>query len=359
MANYYLILTDHGSQCLAAAQAGTTDFQILHLALGDANGQPYLPSSRINANTLVNERARVDVMDVTVVGQHVEVLAIVGSEIGGFHLHEIALLDEQGKALYIGNYHGGYKPVLTEGAGGDLKLILALKTSGLAPVVIQMNPTTVVADRQWVIDNFVRIPTFDAHVNQNALEHANLLLLIQQLNQMLAHTNEELMDTQVVQQIQQTLILMQERLTILERNRFEDIKIGDVFITTTYFADSASVAAHKGYGLWQPEATGRYMVGAGVGVDEAGIQKSIATGDKFGVYQIIQSESQVGLHRHALHHRGGIANLDVIQADTQGFSGSDADTLSGYTDGNRRAEDVEPMPINPPYQAFGIWRRTA
>jgi hypothetical protein len=178
MANYYLILTDHGSQRLAAAQAGTTDFQILHLALGDANGQPYLPSSRINDDTLVNERARVDVIDVTVVDQHVEVLAIVGSEIGGFNLHEIALLDEQGKALYIGNYHGGYKPVLTEGAGGDLKLILALTTSGLAPVVIQMNPTTVIADRQWVIDNFVRIPTFDAHVAQNDVEHANLALLI-------------------------------------------------------------------------------------------------------------------------------------------------------------------------------------
>jgi hypothetical protein len=178
MANYYLILTDHGSQRLAAAQAGTTDFQILHLALGDANGQPYLPSSRINADTLVNERARVEVIDVTVVDQHVEVVAIVGSEIGGFNLHEIALLDEQGKALYIGNYHGGYKPVLTEGAGGDLKLILALATSGLAPVVIQMNPTTVIADRQWVIDNFVRIPTFDAHVAQNDVEHANLALLI-------------------------------------------------------------------------------------------------------------------------------------------------------------------------------------
>ena len=178
MANYYLILTDHGSQRLAAAQAGTTDFQILHLALGDANGQPYLPSSRINDDTLVNERARVEVIDVTVVDQHVEVVAIVGSEIGGFNLHEIALLDEQGKALYIGNYHGGYKPVLTEGAGGDLKLILALATSGLAPVVIQMNPTTVIADRQWVIDNFVRIPTFDAHVAQNDVEHANLALLI-------------------------------------------------------------------------------------------------------------------------------------------------------------------------------------
>lgn len=178
MATYYLVLTEHGSSRLAQAQAGTRPFEITHLAIGDANGQPYLPSSRINATALVHECARVDVTDVTVVGVNVEVAALVGSEIGGFNLHEIALLDDDGLALYLGNYHGGYRPILTEGAGGDLKLILTLQTSGLSPVVIEMHPTAVIADRQWVIDHFVSIPTFDAHVAQNSLEHTNLATLI-------------------------------------------------------------------------------------------------------------------------------------------------------------------------------------
>lgn len=183
MSNYYLILTQHGSNRLAQAQANTHPFVISHLALGDANGLPYLPQSRANATALVNERVRVDVQSVAVVGTQTEVVATIESTIGGFNLHEIALLDEDGLALYLGNFTGAYKPVLTEGAGGDMEFVFTLDTDGLAPVVIEMNPTVVIANRQWVIDGFVRISTFDAHVAQNTLEHNNLLLLIQQLNQ--------------------------------------------------------------------------------------------------------------------------------------------------------------------------------
>lgn len=178
MANYYLILTQHGSNRLAQAQANTHPFVISHLALGDANGLPYLPQSRANATTLVNERARVDVQSVAVVGTQTEVVATIESTIGGFNLHEIALLDEDGLALYLGNFTGAYKPVLTEGASGDMEFVLTLDTDGLAPVVIEMNPTVVIANRQWVIDGFVRISTFDAHVAQNTLEHNNLATLI-------------------------------------------------------------------------------------------------------------------------------------------------------------------------------------
>ncbi|MEY2863140.1 MAG: hypothetical protein RLY58_847 [Pseudomonadota bacterium] len=353
MATYYLVLTTHGSERLAQAQAGTRPFEITQLALGDANGQPYLPSSRISTDALVNERARVDVTDVSVVGQQVEVAALIGSEIGGFNVHEIALLDDQGKAVYLGNYHGGYRPILTEGAGGDLQLMLVLATNGLAPVVIQMNPTTVVADRQWVIDHFVSIPTFDAHVTQNALEHANLLLLIQQLTAMLAQTNEELMDTQVVQQIQQTLILMQQRLTALEQDRLEDIEVGDVLITTLQFADEHAVAAHKGYGTWRAEATGRYVVGAGVGVDADGVEKTIAVGDTLGAYFLTQTAAQVGAHTHPTDAQK--QDGDTIVANGPFY---DVLTLQAASVGENQAQaDVEPMPINPPYQAFGFWRR--
>lgn len=191
-ATYFLLLTDHGSTRLAAAQAGTQPFQITHLAIGDANNLPYLPQSRVSEVTLVNEQARVPVQSVAVVGGQVEVVATVDSTVGGFNVHEIGLLDEAGQLLYIGNYHGGYKPILTEGAGGDLELVCVLKNSNLTPVVVEMNPTVVTANRQWVLDNFVRIPTFeahveqfnahvaqyDSHVNQNTVEHNNLLALI-------------------------------------------------------------------------------------------------------------------------------------------------------------------------------------
>ncbi len=234
-ATYFLLLTDHGSTRLAAAQAGTQPFQITHLAIGDANNLPYLPQSRVSEMTLVNEQARVPVQSVAVVGGQVEVVATVDSTVGGFNVHEIGLLDEAGQLLYIGNYHGGYKPILTEGAGGDLELVCVLKTSNLTPVVVEMNPTVVTANRQWVLDNFVRIPTFSTHVaafnrhvTQNALEHDNLLSLINSVNQRISD--------------------------------LEDIKIGDLYITVINFSDAAAVAAHKGYGTWQRFGNGHSLV---------------------------------------------------------------------------------------------------
>ncbi|MEC7120337.1 MAG: phage tail protein, partial [Pseudomonadota bacterium] len=75
MANYYLILTDYGSQRLAAAQADQQPIGISYLAAGDANGLPYLPQSRIDSTALINELVRVPIHAVNVVGQQVEVVA--------------------------------------------------------------------------------------------------------------------------------------------------------------------------------------------------------------------------------------------------------------------------------------------
>ena len=245
MATYFLILTQHGSQTLAAAQAGTGTVQISHLVIGDANGQPYLPQSRPDATALVNERARVAVQSVAVVGDTVEVVATVDSTIGGFNLHEIGLTDANGQLLYLGNYHGGYKPELTEGAGGDLELVLVLATNGLGPVVVELDPTVVTANRQWVLDRFVRIPTFDAHVAQNDVEHANLLQLINTLNQRVANLEIR-----------------------------EEIQIGEFIITD----DPRHPFEYKGYGSWRlvPDVL---LKGALVGAAAAQYQQATGGSD--------------------------------------------------------------------------------
>lgn len=173
MALYYLTLTQHGAAALAAAQAGQP-FAFADLVLGDANGQPYLPDSAISRTALVHECAAVPVQSVTVVGDQVHVQTVIPASIGGFAIHELGLTDAAGQLLYIGNWHGGYKPALTEGAAGELELTLILDTSGLPQVVIELDPTSVLATRQWALDHFVLQTVYDAHITQNALEHADL-----------------------------------------------------------------------------------------------------------------------------------------------------------------------------------------
>lgn len=154
MANYYVLLTDYGKQVIANAHTATP-IQLVSVVLGDANNQPYLPESRLGETGLVHETARVPVTRVKIVDDTtVEVTAIVASNIGGFNIHEIGIVDVTGKLVYVGNFHGGYRPLLTEGAGGDMELVFSIKAESLATVIIESDPTVVGASKAWVNERF-------------------------------------------------------------------------------------------------------------------------------------------------------------------------------------------------------------
>lgn len=114
---------------------------------------------------------------------------------------------------------------------------------------------------------------------QNNLEHANLLLLIQQLNLALATAEENIMDMQTIQNIQSTLDLMNQRLTVLEAKRERPLPIGTVIETTKPATFTAQNWAEEfGYNsIWveDVQSAGRVIVGAG----EVNINYSSATGD--------------------------------------------------------------------------------
>ncbi|OBX79135.1 phage tail protein [Faucicola atlantae] len=154
MANYYVLLTDYGKSVLAEAHT-TQPIKLTEVVLGDANNKPYLPESRQNQSQLINETARVPVTQIKVVNDNTaEVTAIVPSDVGGFNVHEIGITDASGKLVYIGNFHGGYRPLLSEGAGGDMEMIFTIAAANLAKVIITADPAAVVASKTWVNHRF-------------------------------------------------------------------------------------------------------------------------------------------------------------------------------------------------------------
>lgn len=154
MANYYVLLTDHGKSFIANAQANS-QLALTHVVLGDANDQPYLPESRLNQTKLVHQTAKLPVASVKVINETTaEVSAVVPSNVGGFNVHEIGITDSSGKLVYVGNFHGGYRPTLTEGAGGDMELVITIIADNLATVVIEMDGNVVSATRDWVNERF-------------------------------------------------------------------------------------------------------------------------------------------------------------------------------------------------------------
>lgn len=147
---YYVTPTDYGLSLIAQAHE-TESITLSGFVMGDANGTPYDPVANKSRTSLVNQRAVAPIQSVQRIGTKVEVRVLVGSNIGGFNIHEIGLTDSTGKLVYIGNYHGGYKPQLAEGAVGEIQYIIVIQAEQGSQVLVQaINPVT--ASQNWVLE---------------------------------------------------------------------------------------------------------------------------------------------------------------------------------------------------------------
>ena len=263
MANYYVLLTDYGKQVIANAHTATP-IQLVSVVLGDANNQPYLPESRLGETSLVHETARVPVTRVKVVDDTtVEVTAIVASNIGGFNIHEIGIVDVTGKLVYVGNFHGGYRPLLTEGAGGDMELVFSITANNLAQVLIEVDPTVVTASKAWVNSTIIKQFT-DFQALFNSWQEA----------------------------VNQDLELVKSR-------KIEPVSIGGLLITTNDYANSQEVRDGEGYGKWAKFSEGQLLLGIGSHTDKNGVTKNISMMQQLGEYDHQLTIDEMPSHNHA------------------------------------------------------------
>lgn len=165
-AKYYVTLTDYGATQVAQAH-DVASITLAQMVIGDANGIPYDPIDQKSRTSLVNQRATVPVQAVTIEGAVTTVTATVAANIGGFNLLEIGLKDSTGQLVYIGNYHGGYKPAIAEGAGGELTIVIDITAESGKEALIEIDPNVVTANKSWVMtqinplkDRVLNIETF-------------------------------------------------------------------------------------------------------------------------------------------------------------------------------------------------------
>ena len=202
-AKYYVTLTDYGSSLIAQAH-NVVSIELTSMVIGDANNQPYEPITQKGRTSLINERARVPIQSVKVIGQIAQVSATIEANIGGFNMHEYGFIDTTGQLVYIANFHGAYKPAIAEGAGGELEIVTDIKVDSGAQVLVQIDPNIVTANKKWVL----------------------------------------------------------EQLELLKTTRItrHDIDVGDLFLTTKRFNTAEEVAEFKSYGTWQRFGDGHALV---------------------------------------------------------------------------------------------------
>lgn len=135
----------------AAAAEGGPPVVLSHVAVGDGNGAPIVPSQNMSA--LVNERHRVAVTSAIVSLENPNwliVTATIPGAAGPWYIHEIGLFDEAGTLIAVSQYPETYKAVASEGVVTAIEVTITLVVSSTANVQVAAN-TENYATREWVI----------------------------------------------------------------------------------------------------------------------------------------------------------------------------------------------------------------
>lgn len=152
MSTYYTLLTRVGAAAWVNAQASNTTVPLTHMALGDGNGVPVVPSESMAA--LRREVHRVPISSITQDAQNPSWLvieAVVPTEIGGWTLREVGLIGGlQSSLLAVGNFPETYKPQLAEGSGRDLVIRMVVQVSNTSVVQLTIDPSVALATNQSI-----------------------------------------------------------------------------------------------------------------------------------------------------------------------------------------------------------------
>ena len=151
--SFYTLLTAQGAAILTNAYVAGTSVSFTHLALGDGNGLPVIPTEGMT--TLVHEVHRVPLSAINVDANNPNWLvaeAVLPTTIGGWTIREVGLLDTAGHLIAVGNFPDTYKPLLAEGSGRDLLIRLIVETSNAAQVTLTVDPSVVLATNQAIVN---------------------------------------------------------------------------------------------------------------------------------------------------------------------------------------------------------------
>ncbi|CNF52343.1 tail fiber protein [Yersinia enterocolitica] len=150
-AKFFALLTNIGAAKLANATALGTRLEITQMAVGDGGGT--LPTPNPAQTQLVNEQRRAALNMLTI--DPINTSQIIAEQVipeteGGWWIREIGLLDKDGDLVAIANCAETYKPQLQEGSGRTQTIRMILIVSSTAAVTLKIDPSVVLATRQYV-----------------------------------------------------------------------------------------------------------------------------------------------------------------------------------------------------------------
>lgn len=171
---YFALLTNQGAAKLANAAAHGTQLKITEMALGDGGGS--LPTPDPAQTKLISEkrRAALNTLKTDAANiNHIIAEQIIPEDEGGFWIREIGLYDADGTMVAVGNCAETYKPQLQEGSGRTQTVRMILIVNSPSSVTLKIDPSVVLATRQYVDDKTIEVKGYTDDVMKKHLEAAN------------------------------------------------------------------------------------------------------------------------------------------------------------------------------------------
>lgn len=166
---YYAVLTNVGAAKLANATALGAQVEITKMAVGDGNGA--LPTPNPAQTALVHELRRAPLNTLSIDPNNAnQIIAeqVIPEDVGGWWIREIGLFDKDGDMIAVANCAETYKPQLQEGGGRVQIVRMILIVSSTAAVTLKIDPSVVLATRQYVDDQIIQVK---AYVDQQLAAH--------------------------------------------------------------------------------------------------------------------------------------------------------------------------------------------
>nr|WP_314602181.1 phage tail protein [uncultured Enterobacter sp.] len=166
---YYAVLTNVGAAKLANATALGAQVEITQMAVGDGNGA--LPTPNPAQTALVHELRRAPLNSLSIDPNNTnQIIAeqVIPEDVGGWWIREIGLFDKDGDMIAVANCAETYKPQLQEGSGRVQVVRMILIVSSTAAVTLKIDPSVVLATRQYVDDQIIQVK---AYVDQQLAAH--------------------------------------------------------------------------------------------------------------------------------------------------------------------------------------------
>ncbi|EPS8351909.1 phage tail protein [Escherichia coli] len=166
---YYAVLTNVGAAKLANATALGAQVEITQMAVGDGNGA--LPTPNPAQTALIHELRRAPLNSLSIDPNNAnQIIAeqVIPEDVGGWWIREIGLFDKDGDMIAVANCAETYKPQLQEGSGRVQVVRMILIVSSTAAVTLKIDPSVVLATRQYVDDQIIQVK---AYVDQQLAAH--------------------------------------------------------------------------------------------------------------------------------------------------------------------------------------------